>query len=51
MDTLQYPLNVVGWQGSQITGHAKALVGPVNTVSLNLTADQRESKVFMQSLY
>ena len=40
MDTFQYPLNIVGWQGSQVTEHAKALVGTVNTASLNLTAVQ-----------
>ena len=41
MDTLQYPLNLVGWQGPHVTEHAKALMGTVNTASLNLTADQR----------
>ena len=41
MNTLMYPLNLVGWQGSQIIEHAKALAGTVNTASLNLTADQR----------
>ena len=38
MDTLQYPLNLVGWQWSQVTKHAKALVGTVNTASLNLNS-------------
>ena len=41
MDTFQYPLNLVAWQGSQVTGHAKALAGTMNTASLNLTEDQR----------
>ena len=40
MDTLQYPLNLVGWQGSQVIELAKALVGTVNTASLNLTVVQ-----------
>ena len=35
-----YPLNLVGWQGSQVTEHAQTLVGTVNTASLNLTAVQ-----------
>ena len=47
MDTLQYSLNLVGRQGSQVTGHAKALAGTVSTASLNLKADQRGSKVFI----
>ena len=38
MNTLMYSLNLVGWQGSQVNAHAKALVGTVNTASLNLTA-------------
>ena len=29
------PLNFVGWQETQISAHAKALVGTVNTASLN----------------
>ena len=33
--TLQYPLNLVGWQGSQVTEHAYAMVGTVDTASLN----------------
>ena len=43
MNTFMYPLNLVGWQGSQVIEHAKALVGTVNTASMNLTADQRGS--------
>ena len=35
-----YLLNLVGWQGSQVIEHAKALAGTVNTDSLNLTALQ-----------
>ena len=38
MNTIIYPLNLVGWQGSQVIAHAKALVGTVNTASLNLPA-------------
>ena len=38
--TYEYPLNLVGWQGSQDTEHAQALVGTVNTASLNSLADQ-----------
>ena len=40
MNTLRYPLNLVGWQGSQVNAHAKALVETVNTSSLNLSAVQ-----------
>ena len=40
MNTPMYPLNLVSWQGSQVTAHAKALVGTVNTASLNLPAVQ-----------
>ena len=40
MNTLRYPLNLVGWQGSQLIAYAKALVGTVNTASLNLPAVQ-----------
>ena len=47
MNTLQYPLNLVGWQGSQVTEHAQALVGTVNTASLNLKADQIRVIVFI----
>ena len=46
MNTLQYLLNLVGWQGSQVTEHAQALAGTVNTASLNLTADQIGGSVF-----
>ena len=47
MNTLQYPLNLVDLQGSQFTKLAQALAGTVNTVSLNLTAGQAGSRVFM----
>ena len=40
MNTLRYPLNLVGWQGSQVNAHAKALAGTVNTASLNLATVQ-----------
>ena len=40
MNTLMYPINLVGWQGSQVIAHAKALAGTVNTASLNLPALQ-----------
>ena len=40
------PLNLIGWQGSQVTKHAQALAGTVKTTSLNLTADQVGSRVF-----
>ena len=40
MNTLMYPLNLVGGQGSQVIVHAKALVGTLNTASLNLPAVQ-----------
>ena len=40
MNTLRYPLNLVGWQGSQVSAHAKALEGTVNTASLNLATEQ-----------
>ena len=40
MNTVPYPLNLVGCQGSQVTQHAKTLVGTVNTASLKLTAEQ-----------
>ena len=43
MNTLRYPLNVVGWQESQVNAHAKALVGTVNTASLNLATVQEGS--------
>ena len=41
MNTLMYPLNLVGWQGSQVIAHAKALAGTVNTASLNFYTSQR----------
>ena len=40
MNTLGCPLNLVGWQGSQVSAHAKALVGTVNTASLNFATVQ-----------
>ena len=40
MNTLRYPLNLVGWQVSQINAHTKALAGTVNTASLNLATVQ-----------
>ena len=40
MNILRYPSNLVGWQGSQINAHAKALAGTVNTASLNLATVQ-----------
>ena len=40
MNTLMYPLNLVGWQRSQVIAHAKALVGTINTASLNSPAVQ-----------
>ena len=40
MNSLMYPFNLVGWQGSQVIAHAKALTGTVNTASLNLPAVQ-----------
>ena len=40
MNTLRYPLNLIGWQGSQVIAHAKALVATVNSASLNLPAVQ-----------
>ena len=44
LDT-QYHLNLVGWQGSQVIEHAKALVGTVNTASLNLSSRERTYRV------
>ena len=40
MGTLRYPLNLVGWQGSQVNAHANALAGTVNTTSSNLATEQ-----------
>ena len=47
MNTLLYPLNLVGWQGSHVTEHVQALAETVNTASLNLTAGQVGSEVFV----
>ena len=47
MNTHQYPLNLVGWQGSQVTEHAQTLAGTVNTASLNLTAGQEGFRVLI----
>ena len=46
MNTLGCPLNFVGWQGSQVNAHAKALAGTVNTASLNLATVQEGSIEF-----
>ena len=51
MNTFQYPLNLVGWQGSQVIQHAKALVGTVNIASLNLPAVQAGYIEFSERLY
>ena len=40
MNILRYSLNLVGWQGSHVIAHAKALAGTVNTACLNLPAVQ-----------
>ena len=40
MNTLRYPLNLVGSQGSQVNAPTKALVGTVKTASLNLATVQ-----------
>ena len=40
MNALGCPLNLVGWQGSQVNALVKVLVGTVNTASLNLTTVQ-----------
>ena len=40
MNTLRYPLHLVGLQGSQVNAHTKALAGNVNTASLNMPAVQ-----------
>ena len=47
INMLKYPLNLVGWQGSQVIEHAKALVGTVNTASLNLNSRERRSREFV----
>ena len=46
MNALGCLLNLVGWQGSQVNAHAKALVGTVNTASLNSAVVQRGYVVF-----
>ena len=40
MNALGCLLNLVGWQGSQVNAHAKALAGTMITASLNLTTVQ-----------
>ena len=40
MNALGCPLNLVGWQGSQVNALVKGLAGTVNTASLNLTTVQ-----------
>ena len=40
INVLGCPLNLVGWQGSQVNAHTKAQAGTVNTASLNLTIVQ-----------
>ena len=40
MNSMGCPLNLVGWQGSQVSAHAKALVGSVNTASSNFAKIQ-----------
>ena len=47
MNTHINPLNLVGWQVSQVIAHAKALVGTVNTAGLNLPSVQGESIEFI----
>ena len=46
MNALEFPLNLVGWQESQVSAHAKALAGTVNTTSLNLATVQGGHVVF-----
>ena len=46
MNALGCPLNLVGWQGSQVNAHAKALAGTVNTASLNSATVQGGHVVF-----
>ena len=50
INTLMYPLNVVGWQRSQVIAHAKALAGTVNIASLNLPAAQGGSIKFSKRI-
>ena len=40
MNTMGCPLNLVGWQGSQVNAHAKALAGTMDTASLNVATVQ-----------
>ena len=51
MDTLQYPLNLEGWQGSQVIEYAKALAGTVKTASLNLKAVEIGSVVVIRDIF
>ena len=51
MNTLMCPLNLVGWQGSQVIAHAKALTETVKTASLNLPAVQGGSIEFNERLF
>ena len=46
MNVLGCPLNLVDWQESQVSALAKALVGTVNTASLNSAAVQGGHVVF-----
>ena len=46
MNALGCPLNLVGWQWSQISAHAKAYAGIVNTASLNSSTVQGRHVVF-----
>ena len=46
MNALGCPLNLVGWQESQVSAHAKAFAGTVNTASLNSAAVQGGHVVF-----
>ena len=46
MNALGCPLNLVGWQGSQVNAHLKALAGTINIASLNLTKVQGGHVVF-----
>ena len=41
MNIIMYPLNLVGWQGSQVIEHAKALAELLNTASLNMNSRER----------
>ena len=46
MNALGCTLNLVGWQESQVSAHAKALAGTVNTASFNLTTVKGGHVVF-----